>query len=138
MPRRELHKVGVHDDPVPHLSLYSNDPYDAALDDALREKWYKESLLLHGPMKPAGVLRPLEGPPTKADARDVALTLQRTLCEDWEGVEVAIYSNAQAGGPPLARRLRLCLPPFHRLSARPPRLPPDPHAAARTVRRATG
>ena len=42
------------------------------------------------------------------------------------------------GGTSLARRLRLYLPPFHRLSARPPRLPPDPHAAARTVRRATG
>ena len=81
VPQRDKHKPGVLDDPSPYLSVHVGDPYDAALDDALREKWLQESLLLHGPMQPPGMRWQLDGPPSKADARDVALTLQKTLCE---------------------------------------------------------
>ena len=70
-------------------------PYEAASDQILRQKWLEESKILAGPFVPSGTANDAlsDGVPTKAMARDIIQQVQRIICEDWEDVEVAIYVN---------------------------------------------
>jgi len=75
---------------------HSVNPYEAAQDQMLRQKWLEESKILSGPFIPAdgsSTLHQTEHGPTKAMARDVIQQVQKIVCEDWEDVEVAIYIN---------------------------------------------
>ena len=70
-------------------------PYEAATDQILRQKWLEESKILAGPFVPSGAAKDAlsDGAPTKMMARDIIQQVQRIICEDWEDVEVAIYVN---------------------------------------------
>jgi len=74
---------------------YASDPYEAAQDLALRQKWLEESRVLSGPFVPAGTDAKLGERPTRAMARDIITMLQDVIVEDWEGVDVAIYANEE-------------------------------------------
>lgn len=55
IPQRPKYKSTFAGDLAGFQSTNVNDPYEAALDDALREKWLKESLSIHPrPLMPSG------------------------------------------------------------------------------------
>ena len=74
---------------------HQTNPYEAASDQILRQKWLEESKILAGPFVPSGTAKDAisDGVPTKAMARDIIQQVQRIICEDWEDVEAVSYTH---------------------------------------------
>lgn len=71
---------------------YICDPYDAAQNQLLRNKWLEESKILHGPFIPPGRDKSIDSI-TRSLLPTIISDLYKVITKDWENVEFSVLAT---------------------------------------------
>ena len=90
--KRLKHEPMVGDPDLDNLKYMEADPYEAASEEVLRQKWIEESKKLYGDFLPAPTARSLVVI-NKKNVADIVASIKKMMLADWQDIHFVIGSN---------------------------------------------